>query len=60
MPDTQTNNSDFKLRLRERLELPKAILSQLRETCLFNDMIDKAIDDLDEAAKLLAEKGRAG
>ena len=51
-------DSDFKLRLRERLELPKAILSQLRETCLFNDMIDKAIDDLDEAAKLPLEKGR--
>ena len=55
MLDTQTDNSDLSLRLRERLELPKAVLSQLRETCLFNQMIDSAINDLDEAINLLSE-----
>lgn len=55
MPDTPTNDSDFKHYLRERLEFPKAVLSQLRESCLFNDMIDSAIGDLDEVIKLLSE-----
>ena len=33
--------------LKERLELPRAILVQLRETCLFNPLLDKAIEDID-------------
>ena len=33
--------------LKDRLELPKAVMIQLRETCLFNPMIDKAIEDID-------------
>ena len=34
--------------LKEKLELPRAILLQLRDTRLFNSMIDQAIDDMDE------------
>ncbi len=51
MIDTQPNKSDLKTSILERLELPKAILIQLRETCLFNGMIDTAIEDLDEVIK---------
>lgn len=54
MLDTQINDPDIQHRLREQLELPRAVLSQLRESCLFNDMIDDAINDLDEATRLLA------
>ena len=37
--------------LKERLELPRAILSQLRETSLFNQFIDQAIADIDYLLK---------
>ena len=33
--------------LRERLELPRAILIQLRDTCLFSGLVDQAIEDID-------------
>ncbi len=31
----------------ERLRYIQAVLTQLRETCLFNSMVDKAIEDTD-------------
>jgi len=39
--------------LKDRLELPRGILVQLRDTCLFNEIIDQAIADIDS----LIEKG---
>ncbi len=38
---------DFDACLKERLELPRAILIQLRETRLFNSMLEEAIEDID-------------
>ena len=37
----------LKSELKERLELPRAILVQLRETELFNFMVEQAIEDID-------------
>ena len=33
--------------LRDRLELPRAILTQLRDTRLFTPLVDQAIEDID-------------
>ena len=38
---------DLKNRLKERLELCRAILTQLRDTRLFNSMVDQGIEDID-------------
>ena len=40
-------SKDLKAGMKERLELPRAILVQLRETRLFNSMVDQAIEDID-------------
>ena len=46
--------------LLQKLELPKAILLQLQETCLFNSMVDEAIRDIDDIfdmwKKLMADQ----
>ena len=44
-------SEDLNACLRERLELPRAVLIQLRETRLFNSMLDEAIEDIDELLK---------
>ena len=48
--------ANLEARLKDHLELPRAILIQLRETRLFNSMIDQAIDDLDELLKKGSKK----
>ena len=50
---TATIDSDLRISLLEHLELPKAILTQLQETRLCNEMLDEAIIDLEEAVKIL-------
>ena len=45
---------NIEVRLKDQLELPRAILLQLRETCLFNSIVDEAIRDID----VLLEKGQ--
>lgn len=48
--------SEIEARLKDRLELSRAILLQLQETRLFNSMIDQAIDDIDDLLKKGSEK----
>ena len=45
---------DDKTSVKDRLELPKAVLIQLRETRLFNAMIDQAIEDIEQLLKELS------
>ncbi len=48
--DKQSPEIDSKIlqnHLKERLELPRAILLQLQDTCLFNPMLEQAIQDID-------------
>ena len=39
---------DPKVFLKDQLELPRAVLLQLRDTRLFNSLLDKAIQDIDD------------
>lgn len=41
--------------LRDRLEFPRAVLVQLRDTCLCNSMVDEAIEDIDAILNLTPE-----
>ncbi len=43
-----TDKPRSKTYLKEYLELPRAVLLQLRDTHLFNDLLDDAIKDIDE------------
>ena len=49
-------SKDLKSDITERLDLPRAILIQLRETRLFNSMVDQAIEDIDWIIKKDSEK----
>ncbi len=40
-------NQNLEALLKDRLELPRAILLQLRDTRLFNSFVDQAIEDID-------------
>lgn len=39
---------DNALEMKNRLEFAKGVLLQLKETCLFNDHIDRAIEDIND------------
>ena len=39
--------------LQDKLEFPRALLLQLRETRLFNPMIDEAIEDIDDILTMI-------
>ena len=49
--DKLSNSKDFLSReefLREKLELPKAVLEQIKDTHLCNEIVDEALSDIRE------------